>query len=228
MAFRITYAPLHPPQRHASLIHRLVRASMIKVIIEETFKRRRRAKRAWGGMNRIPIATLALRMPASKVTITVGIQMVSPVLGATQPTPERGGNSAIFLGAGVQTVLRRPLLYRRSRLLLLLQRRLSPRLHHQLQIPPIAPVLTIRVIIVAVSTTETGKTCMRWDEQDPHSHTRTPSNYPGFGLEDNNFCRNPDGEPRAWCYTTDPGHRWEFCNVPRCATCNNSLRSLRG
>ena len=80
----------------------------------------------------------------------------------------------------------------------------------------------------AISTTETGKTCMRWDEQDPHSHTRTPSNYPGFGLEDNNFCRNPDGEPRAWCYTTDPGYRWEFCNVPRCATCNNSLRSLRG
>ena len=152
MAFRITYAPLHPPQRHASLIHRLVRASMIKVIIEETFKRRRRAKPAWGGMSRIPIATLALRIitqiPASKITITVGIQMASPVLGATQPTPDRGGNFAIFLGAVVQTVLRRPLLYRRRRLLLLLQRRLSPRLHHQLQIPPIAPVLTIRVIIV--------------------------------------------------------------------------------
>lgn len=152
MAFRITYAPLHPTQRHASLIHRLVRASMIKVIIEETFKRRRRAKRAWGGMSRIPIATPALRiitqMLGSKITITVGIQMVSPVLGATQPTPDRGGNFAMFLCAKVQTVLRHPLLYRRRRLLLLLQRRLSPRLHHQLQIPPIAPVLTIRVIIV--------------------------------------------------------------------------------
>lgn len=80
-----------------------------------------------------------------------------------------------------------------------------------------------------IQTTETGKTCMRWDEQDPHSHTRTPNNYPGFGLEDNNYCRNPDGEPRAWCYTTDPGQRWEFCDVSRCVTCNNGrLRSLRG
>ena len=79
-----------------------------------------------------------------------------------------------------------------------------------------------------IQKTEKGKTCMRWDEQDPHRHTRTPSNYPNAGLENNNFCRNPDGEPRAWCYTTDPGSRWEFCNVPRCVTCNNSVRSLRG
>ena len=79
-----------------------------------------------------------------------------------------------------------------------------------------------------IAETETGKTCMRWDVQDPHSHTRTPANYPSSGLEDNNYCRNPDGEPRAWCYTTDPESRWEFCEVPRCATCNNGGRSLRG
>ena len=81
-----------------------------------------------------------------------------------------------------------------------------------------------------IAVTETGKTCMRWDAQDLHSHTRTPANYPDSGLEDNNFCRNPDGEafPHAWCYTTDPGTRWELCNVPRCDTCGNGERSLRG
>ena len=78
-----------------------------------------------------------------------------------------------------------------------------------------------------IAKTETGKTCMRWDVQDPHSHTRTSANYPDSGLE-NNYCRNPDGEPRAWCYRTDPASRWEFCEVPRCATCNNGGRSLRG
>jgi len=27
-----------------------------------------------------------------------------------------------------------------------------------------------------------------------------------------NFCRNPDGEPSIWCYTTDPNKRWDFCD----------------
>ena len=66
-----------------------------------------------------------------------------------------------------------------------------------------------------VSMTETGKSCMAWTAQSPHSHTRTPTNYPLSGLE-NNYCRNPDGEDRAWCYTTDSNSRWEFCNIPNC------------
>ncbi|KAI8485097.1 carbohydrate binding [Branchiostoma belcheri] len=67
-----------------------------------------------------------------------------------------------------------------------------------------------------VSVTRTGKTCQRWDSQTPHSHTRTPENFPSSGLEQN-YCRNPDGDPKGlWCYTTDPGSRWEYCNVPPC------------
>jgi hypothetical protein len=31
-----------------------------------------------------------------------------------------------------------------------------------------------------------------------------------------NYCRNPDGEPRPWCFTTDPNRRWELCDIPRC------------
>ena len=71
-----------------------------------------------------------------------------------------------------------------------------------------------------VSVTESGRTCQAWDAQSPHSHSRTADNYPGFGLEGgHNHCRNPDGEPWAWCYTTDPNKRWDFCSravIPAC------------
>ena len=63
--------------------------------------------------------------------------------------------------------------------------------------------------------TASGKTCQAWTAQSPHSHTRTPQNYENAGLE-NNYCRNPDGEDKAWCYTTDPDDRWDFCDVPNC------------
>ena len=66
-----------------------------------------------------------------------------------------------------------------------------------------------------IATTVSGRTCQRWDSQSPHSHSRTPSNYPLSGLEEN-YCRNPDGEGTAWCYTTDSDKRWEACDVPTC------------
>eukprot|EP00058_Branchiostoma_floridae_P010803 XP_002596291.1 hypothetical protein BRAFLDRAFT_82105 [Branchiostoma floridae] len=72
------------------------------------------------------------------------------------------------------------------------------------------------------SVTETGKTCQRWDSQTPHDHSRTPENYPSSGLEQTSACRNPDGEPRVWCYTTDPGTRWDWCDAPSCAQQSSS------
>jgi len=69
----------------------------------------------------------------------------------------------------------------------------------------------------AISTTEDGYTCMNWESQSPHSHSRTAANYPDKGLGNHSYCRNPDGEPRgAWCYTTDPNKRWSLCDVPSC------------
>ena len=50
------------------------------------------------------------------------------------------------------------------------------------------------------------------------SHTQTSwlTDYPSTGLGDHNYCRNPDGEDQgAWCYTTDPNHRWEYCACPQ-------------
>ncbi|KAK3088625.1 hypothetical protein FSP39_021462, partial [Pinctada imbricata] len=58
--------------------------------------------------------------------------------------------------------------------------------------------------------TSSGKTCQRWDTSKPHSHS-----YDKIG-DQSNFCRNPDGEPKPWCYTTDPNERWETCNIPLC------------
>jgi len=72
-----------------------------------------------------------------------------------------------------------------------------------------------------VSKTKSGYTCQRWDKQVPHKHTRTnPNTFPEETLADAaNFCRNPDNAPGGpWCYTTDPGKRWEYCDIKLCPT----------
>ncbi|XP_072176378.1 CUB and sushi domain-containing protein 1-like [Diadema setosum] len=59
-----------------------------------------------------------------------------------------------------------------------------------------------------------GRTCQMWTAQEPHEHTRTPSRYPTSGLGAHNYCRNVGGTSfTAWCYTTDPEKRWEYCPV---------------
>eukprot|EP00039_Didymoeca_costata_P017572 m.326228 g.326228 ORF g.326228 m.326228 type:complete len:1326 (-) comp16556_c0_seq18:1721-5698(-) len=69
------------------------------------------------------------------------------------------------------------------------------------------------------NTTILGDTCQEWASQTPHTHDRTPEEYPGTGLdgEGNNYCRDPDGEGAPWCYTTNPDERWEYCDVINCA-----------
>ena len=65
-----------------------------------------------------------------------------------------------------------------------------------------------------LATTPSGRTCQRWDQQAPHSHSY------GFLGDQNNFCRNPNDDPveRIWCYTMDSGKRWESCAIdwPMC------------
>lgn len=58
-------------------------------------------------------------------------------------------------------------------------------------------------------TTEGGLTCQNWASDTPHKH-----NFHDAGPE--NYCRNPDKEKKAWCYTTDPDKRWDFCNLNKC------------
>uniref|UniRef100_A0A3B4UM85 Hepatocyte growth factor n=1 Tax=Seriola dumerili TaxID=41447 RepID=A0A3B4UM85_SERDU len=63
--------------------------------------------------------------------------------------------------------------------------------------------------------TESGKECQRWDLDEPHKHLYHPKRYPDKGLDDN-YCRNPDGRHRPWCFTTDPNKPWEYCNIKVC------------
>ncbi|KAI8512633.1 hypothetical protein Bbelb_092720 [Branchiostoma belcheri] len=54
-------------------------------------------------------------------------------------------------------------------------------------------------------------TCQFWASQYPHAHNHTPEAYPSAGLEQN-YCRNPDGKDRPWCYTNNPLIRWSYCD----------------
>ena len=66
----------------------------------------------------------------------------------------------------------------------------------------------------AINQTEDGLACQAWSDQMPQRHDRIHLNYPHGGLGGHNSCRNPDGEARPWCYTTDPDTRWAYCAVP--------------
>ncbi|XP_066271558.1 uncharacterized protein [Branchiostoma lanceolatum] len=77
--------------------------------------------------------------------------------------------------------------------------------------------------------------CQFWTSQYPHTHNHTPQAYPSAGLEQN-YCRNPDGKDRPWCYTNNPLIRWMYCEdvfacdaVPtRCFYATDSGRSYAG
>ncbi|KAM6936841.1 hepatocyte growth factor [Xenentodon cancila] len=65
--------------------------------------------------------------------------------------------------------------------------------------------------------TESGRECQRWDLDEPHKHLFHAKRYPRKGLDDN-YCRNPDGRHRPWCFTTDPSTPWEYCSIKVCET----------
>ena len=47
--------------------------------------------------------------------------------------------------------------------------------------------------------------------------------FPGFGLGDHNYCRNPDEGEGPWCYNSVTGEpRWDYCYVPDCTHYPNS------
>ena len=67
-----------------------------------------------------------------------------------------------------------------------------------------------------LAVTVDGITCQAWNTDHPRTnHARNPANYPDTTIADaQNFCRNPDQEIQLWCYTTDPGVRWDYCHNP--------------
>ena len=67
-----------------------------------------------------------------------------------------------------------------------------------------------------VNTTESGLTCEIWSES-------VDADYDYTDVGEHNFCRSPDDNDKVWCYTTDPGKLWEFCDVPICPRVINCL-----
>ncbi|XP_061430401.1 hepatocyte growth factor-like protein isoform X2 [Lethenteron reissneri] len=68
-----------------------------------------------------------------------------------------------------------------------------------------------------VDHTDSQRECQRWDLQHPHKHNYSPDRFPKAGLDDN-YCRNPNGRMRPWCFTTDPHQPWEYCSIKACPT----------
>ncbi|XP_061196140.1 uncharacterized protein LOC133204428 [Saccostrea echinata] len=66
------------------------------------------------------------------------------------------------------------------------------------------------------NVTQSGIACQRWDSRYPHI-PNSRIRFTGTTLsQQENYCRNPDGEPSPWCYTMDPKVRWQLCDIPFC------------
>ncbi|XP_062608880.1 plasminogen-like [Saccostrea cucullata] len=124
-------------------------------------------------------------------TIVV-IPMECPTLGATQTTPKQDGNSVVY-----HFVVKKyapPTSENAEECLL------DPRGESYMGLK---------------STTKSGLTCQSWSIQSPHAHA-----FSRLLGNQKNYCRNPDGEPKPWCYTTNKTKRFELCEIPECAACN--------
>ena len=77
-----------------------------------------------------------------------------------------------------------------------------------------------------VDQTESGSKCDSWG--NPTSRTDPWTNSSGFPESSmaavKNYCRNPDGSARPWCYSTNVNHRWEHCPVPKCGKCGPNFK----
>ncbi|XP_062988755.1 hyaluronan-binding protein 2 isoform X2 [Elgaria multicarinata webbii] len=76
-----------------------------------------------------------------------------------------------------------------------------------------------------VSRTVLQKTCLHWN-----SHFLLENSYNAFmedadyyDLSDHNFCRNPDGDEKPWCFVNVNNKlKWDFCDVSPCSTTESS------
>lgn len=87
------------------------------------------------------------------------------------------------------------------------------------------------------SISRTGAECINWNSTSlwgkKYTARRPEAN--SLGLGNHNYCRNPDGDSKPWCYVYKGTQiAWEFCTLPACATDPNlecvlgTGRSYRG
>ena len=72
-----------------------------------------------------------------------------------------------------------------------------------------------------VSVSEKGHMCQTWSSKKPHVHQyyNDDASFPldGGVAGASNYCRDPDGRGRTWCYTMNPTVRWDYCVPPVCS-----------
>ena len=71
-----------------------------------------------------------------------------------------------------------------------------------------------------LSVTVNGYTCQAWTSQHPHvNYYDVDEHFPidGSAAAASNYCRDPGSDGYLWCYTTDPGLRWDYCNSQSCS-----------
>ncbi|KAJ6669067.1 hypothetical protein lerEdw1_007876, partial [Lerista edwardsae] len=76
-----------------------------------------------------------------------------------------------------------------------------------------------------VSWTVLQKTCLHWNSHLPleSNHNAFMENADFYGLGDHNFCRNPDGDEKPWCFVNvDNKLKWDFCDVSPCSATETS------
>uniref|UniRef100_UPI00398E54A0 salivary plasminogen activator beta-like n=1 Tax=Pristiophorus japonicus TaxID=55135 RepID=UPI00398E54A0 len=67
--------------------------------------------------------------------------------------------------------------------------------------------------------TESGEECLHWDSSDVLERKYSAMRYDAaeLGLGSHNYCRNPEGDHKPWCYVWSTMY-WEFCDIPKCQT----------
>uniref|UniRef100_A0A8C1SAF5 trypsin n=1 Tax=Cyprinus carpio TaxID=7962 RepID=A0A8C1SAF5_CYPCA len=72
-----------------------------------------------------------------------------------------------------------------------------------------------------VSETEEGDECLDWNSEFVLDKGSFPAAAfaSSEGLGPHNFCRNPDGDKKPWCFIKKNRRlRWDYCNVRKCPT----------
>ncbi|XP_026108690.1 hyaluronan-binding protein 2-like isoform X2 [Carassius auratus] len=80
-----------------------------------------------------------------------------------------------------------------------------------------------------VSETEEGDECLDWNSEfllDKGSFPAAAFESSG-GLGPHNFCRNPDGDKKPWCFVKKNRRlRWDYCDVRKCPTPATTTRKM--
>ncbi|XP_076126390.1 tissue-type plasminogen activator [Alosa pseudoharengus] len=73
----------------------------------------------------------------------------------------------------------------------------------------------------AWSISRSGTECINWNSTALRGkkYTGWRTDASSLGLGNHNYCRNPDGDSKPWCYVYKGTQiAWEFCTLPTCAT----------